>query len=119
MNQIVEIFSQTFDNWHIVLPMEAVDKRQSGLIQDAGWTIHYLFGANERGEYLDYYATHRMTNDRHIRIYASGIVETLESPQDFMIFPDGITKEEEKEIDKKYTENNRRIYDELARKGFV
>ena len=44
----------------------------------AGWAISYVFGE----DYLDYYAEHRMTNPRHVRIHAEGLCESLEAPQD-------------------------------------
>jgi hypothetical protein len=32
------------------------------------WAIWYLFGEDERDEHLDYYASHRMTDDQHARV---------------------------------------------------
>ena len=119
MNRIAEVFNQTFAHWQITHPVEAIEAHQRGEIRAAGWTIRYLFGEDENGEYLDYYASHRMTNDRHVRIYANGSVEQLEAIQEFMIFPAGSTKEQEKEIERKYFKENQRIHAALSMKGFL
>jgi hypothetical protein len=118
MSEISRIFNERFSHWHIALPPGALETRQRGRLQAAGWTIQYLFGQDDKGSYLDYYATHRMTNDTHVRIYEHGEVETLEAPLEFMVFPKDSTKEEQDQIKNRYFEENRRIYAELAKKGF-
>lgn len=77
MRHIEGRFAEHFAPWDIVLPKEHVQKRRRGKIVVAGWAIWYLFGSDERGEYLDYYAAHRMTSDEHVRIYESGEIESL------------------------------------------
>jgi hypothetical protein len=59
------------------LPPDHIEERRQGKLVAAGWAIWYLFGEDELGEYLDYYASHRMTNDRHIRIREDGTEECL------------------------------------------
>jgi len=119
VNQIARIFNETFAPWNITLPADALENRRRGMIQSAGWIIHYLFGTDEQGEYMDYYTAHRMTNDRHIRIYAGGTVKELEAPLEFTVYPADCTPEEKARIDKEYFETNRRIYAELKKKWFV
>ena len=72
VDQHIVNFNKDFETWSIELPEEAVENRQRGKIVKSGWTIGYLFGTDEAGDYLDYYASHRMTNDRHVRLYADG-----------------------------------------------
>lgn len=83
MDTAAELFSRDFSHWAIRLPPEDVAHRRRGRIDQEGWTIWYLFGGDDRGEYVDYYATHRMTDDRHVRIYASGEREELPTIQSF------------------------------------
>ena len=83
MDTAAELFSRDFSHWAIQLPPQDVAQRQRGRINHEGWAIWYLFGADEHGEYLDYYAAHRMTDDRHVRIYASGEREELPTIQSF------------------------------------
>lgn len=118
MHEIPKIFNQFFQTWKIVLPPEALETRQRGELHGSGWTIQYLFGQDEQGEYLDFYATHRMTNDRHMRIYTTGEVISLEAPLEFMVFPQNSTEEEQERIREQYYSENRRIYNDLHKKGF-
>jgi hypothetical protein len=83
MDTAAELFNRDFSRWAIRLPPEDVAHRHRGRINQEGWAIWYLFGTEDRGEYLDYYAAHRMTDDRHIRIYASGEREDLPTIQSF------------------------------------
>lgn len=77
MNQIESRFNAAFANWGIRLPPGDIAARRRGKINKAGWAIWYLFGSDETGEYLDYYSSHRMTNDGHTRLYADGREEGL------------------------------------------
>jgi hypothetical protein len=77
MKGIEKRFNDEFSPWDIWLPEEEVANRRRGKIIEAGWAIWYLFDSDEKGEYLDYYASHRMTSDRHDRIYANGNQEAL------------------------------------------
>ncbi len=66
------MFAERFANWDITLPAENIRQRTTGHIEKKGWLIQYCFGHDENGEYLDYYASHRMTDDEHIRLCADG-----------------------------------------------
>lgn len=118
MKQITKVFAEYFENWNITLPSEAVEKRVLGKIQSRGWTIQYQFGSNDSGEFLDFYASHRMTNDRHVRIYETGEVEYLPAFQDFMVYPANASEDQKRQIEAEYHEHNRTVDEELRRKGF-
>jgi hypothetical protein len=77
LGKIKLCFAESFAFWDICLPHDEVVLRRRGKILKAGWAIWYLFGSDGKGEYLDYYASHPMTNDRHVRIYADGREENL------------------------------------------
>lgn len=76
---IAETFAESFSTWGIELPEGAVERGQPGLVRQAGWTIRFIVGADEEGPYLEYYATHRMTNDTRVRIHGSGRTEALDA----------------------------------------
>jgi hypothetical protein len=99
-------FARIFATWGITLPDEDVAARRRGTIIHQGWTIDYVFGSNADGEHVDYYAHHRMTNDRHARIHEDGRVTSLPALPD--AFLAGIT-------DPDTTASTERL---LARKGF-
>jgi len=61
-------FDAAFRPWKIRLPARDLKARRPGRINVAGWAIAYVFGRDEQGEYLDYYASHRMTEDDHVRL---------------------------------------------------
>ena len=103
------MFARYFSHWEIELPLEAVIQRQRGKLFQAGWSVRWLFGVDGRGEYLDFYAVHRMTNDRHLRIHENGEVMALEALLEPFV-PVGREKE--------YFAHNRRIGRMLRAKGF-
>ncbi|HYF62598.1 MAG TPA: hypothetical protein VD886_07265 [Herpetosiphonaceae bacterium] len=115
---MARLFADYFAHWTIALPPADVERRQRGHISAAGWSIHYLFGADERGEYLDFYATHRMTNERHERLYADGGSESLPAPLPFMVFPADASPEDRERIQQEYYAHNREVGALLRAKGF-
>lgn len=119
MEKIEEVFNKTFVNWDIRLPQDAVESRQAGKIVQAGWIIEWLFGFDGSGEYLDYYATHRMTSDSHVRIHADGSEESLEAPSEFYVTPGGASEEEAEQAKAEFHARNRRVYNMLREKGFL
>lgn len=116
MSNIESAFNQVFSHWEIRLPPDAVEQRKHGQIVQAGWAIWYLFGSDEKGEYLDYYASHRMTNDRHVRLYASGEREALPAVRDLRLRSDD--SEEDARLKAEYLDHNREVHRILEEKGF-
>jgi hypothetical protein len=116
VNEIEDRFNSSFSTWGIHVPSQDIANRRRGKIVKAGWAIWYLFGSDQKGEYLDYYASHRMTNDRHVRIYASGEVEGLPTIGEFR--PCSQDPEEDKKLEAAYYAENQRIATLLEEKGF-
>jgi len=67
-----DIFAEHFAPLENYLARRRPNARRNGYISKAGWLIQYCFGKDETDEYMDYYTTHRMTTDSHVRIYADG-----------------------------------------------
>lgn len=109
LSHIRSRFARYFAHWGIELPEKAVAQRKRGELFQAGWSVRWLFGSDEKGEYLDFYAVHRMTNDRHERIHENGEVTGLEALSEPLI-PVGKEKE--------YYARNRRVGRMLKAKGF-
>ncbi len=116
MRQIQKRFREEFSHWNIELPEEDVRQRRRGKIVEQGWAIWYLFGSDERGEYLDYYASHRMTSDRHIRIREDGTEEYL--PTVSSMRPASRDPEEDARLAAEHFAENRRVSRMLEEKGF-
>ena len=116
MKEAALLFAERFSHWGIEIPEEHVVSRRAGHFSEAGWLIQYCFGKDESGEYLDYYAAHRMTDDRHERIYADGRTKDLPALSTFRLCsPDPV---EDARLKRKYDESNRRVTEMLVEKGF-
>jgi hypothetical protein len=116
LNQIAQAFKTDFAHWGLELSLELLKARQAGFIQAEGWLIQFTFGIDRRGEYLDYYACHRMTIDSHVRLYESGRRQNLATLSDFLIqSPDPV---EAKRRETAYYRRNGRVARQLAAKGF-
>ena len=112
MGKIEEKFADIFRNWNIQLPANATVDKKRGKIRQNDWSISYIYG----NDYMDYYAEHRMTNPRHVRIYVDGKVEDLPAPLEMYSYSDESDKERAKQ---EFVRHNRAIYAELERKGLV
>ena len=116
MENAVSRFNTQFERWKICLPPEDVAQRKRGRIVKAGWAIWYMFGSDEQGEYLDFYASHRMTNDQHVRIYADGqgqLLPTISSMHGCSSDP-----KENARLEAEYFAENQRVAELLKVKGF-
>jgi len=109
-------FAEAFRRWRIELPAADVVARRAGFIAEQGWLIQYCFGRDEVGEYLDYYAAHRMTNDSHERIYETGEVVGLPALYDMRLCSDD--PDEDRRLEQEYMRHNREVAQTLFEKGF-
>ena len=66
--------------------------------------------------YLDYYASHRMTDDRHVRLREDGPAEHLPTIHTFLVR--SRNPEEDARLEAEYLEHNRRVGRMLREKGF-
>ena len=116
MNNIGTRFNFSFSPWGIELPLDDIADRRRGKIMKGGWAIWYLFGSDEKGEYLDYYASHRMTDDDHVRIYADGKAKTLPTLCRFRMISND--PEEDARLESESFAENGHISNMLKAKGF-
>lgn len=111
-----KLFDQYFKNWAIELPEDHLTNRLSGTIFKAGWNIRYIFGKDDGREFLEFYATHRMTDDRHCKIYDDGEMIDLDAICSMYVYDPMIPGDREKS-ERENRERNNRIYKELETKG--
>ncbi len=111
-------FAEFFSPWGITLPPQDVRERRRGKIYAAGWAIWYLFGSDERGEYLDFYASHRMKGeDDHARIREDGSMEGLPAISSMrMVSKD---PEEDARLEAEHRQETLEVERMLEEKGFV
>jgi len=123
MEKIENIFNNCFKRWNITLPKDNIKKRLSGFISESGWLIQYCFGKEDNKEYLDFYSSHRMTGDDHIRIYENGEKKDLPTFKIGYLVdcpdPEPLRSLRLKEHGKEAVEEyNKKVADLLIQKGF-
>ena len=118
MNNIHEVFADYFQHWGSSLLTDALQACQPGEIRSHGWRIQYQFGTNNSGGFLDFYASHQMTNDSHLRIYESGETEDLPAYWDMIVYPANATTKQKKQAEREYQQHHAEVSKELKRKGF-
>jgi hypothetical protein len=116
VNPIHKYFDNEFLEFGIQFPTDAFATHTRGKILHEGWVIWYLFGSDKSGEYMDYYSSHRMTCDSHIRIYSDGKTKTLPTIAQMRICSEDPVVD--KKLEEKYIRSNQRIARMLKKKGF-
>lgn len=118
-NRVRQQFNRAFEHWAIELPTKAIPFGKVWHVAQEGWVIWARFDINAKDgrKHLDYYAMHRMTDDRHLRLYADGEVESL--PTISMWRPAGATEEEDKVLRDEFFARNREVAKMLEQKGFL
>ncbi len=117
MDRIKSAFNKSFARWDICLPPEAIASRKAGRIVKSGWTIWFTFGSEEGAEYLDYYASHRMTNDGHVRLYADGRRKGLKAIEELYVVPEDPAEAAQSQAE--FHARNREVRRMLDEKGFT
>lgn len=116
LGRIPETFARTFAMSNLRLPRKALASRSAGTIAKKGWLIQYLFGKDEKGEYLDVYSSHRHPGDSHERFRPDGSREDLP----FLSTMRAASEDpvEDKRLEEDFYRENREIAEMLVKKGF-
>lgn len=92
--RIAESFNAYFADWDVRIRPEDVVMGCRGTVVEQrslrwprpGWRVNYRVDPDDNGlPCLEFYATHRMTNDRHVRIGADGQGEHLEAISEIFV----------------------------------
>ena len=110
-----EVFAETFSHWGIEIGAAALERGRGQIRQD-GWSIRFIRGVEDGREYIEYYATHRMTSDSHVRIWENGETEELDAIWPQYSYRAEIPGDRER-AHTEYLEHNRRVAAELAELG--
>ena len=119
MDQRESFFNEYFANWSIELSDDVVlDLEEGKIIQivAAGWTIKVLFDEDNQGKYMDFYAGHRMTNDRHVRVRSDGSTKGLPTLSEMRLC--SRDPEEDERLEQEFQASNRKVMNSLEEKGF-
>jgi len=120
LKQIRDSFRNYFDEPAIELP----EKIELGLVKSidligSGWSIKYKLDTADNKCFLDFYAEHRMTNSRHLRVLENGEVISLENFWEFgyTVYDDDQERTEREKNEK--IQKNQEVEDVLTQKGFM
>jgi len=116
LGRVAAAFEADFEHWRLSIPERHLTDRRPGFVEDQGWLIQFTFGRDALGEYLDYYAAHRMTDDRHNRLYVSGYRRGLAALAGMCMT--SRDPEEAAKLEAAYFRRNRRVARALIKKGF-
>lgn len=109
-----EAFAAYFGEIGARLPKEDLAARRRGELRAGSNHIQYLFGGDERGEYVDIYLSNRfVSGDTHARLRPGVAAEDLPTPQDVEFGWDS------DEVKRQRKEQNARAYALLREKGFI
>lgn len=111
-DRIKQMFDEQFAPSGVALPEEDLKGRRKGSVNRAGWSINYRFGVEGGAEYVEYFASHRMTNDTLNRIYDDGRTEVLGYCQEFYAADDP-------QADRDCLEHNRSFYALVKSRGLL
>ena len=81
LSQIAAHCNQRFAHGGIQRPPADLAQRRRGQLSQYGWSIGYLFGTAEQGDYLDDDAHHPVSGNEHRRLRANGERECLPAVQ--------------------------------------
>lgn len=109
---VKQVFEQKYAAWNLILPLEQLQVPSLGTISNHGWTIHFRC-VIDHGEYcLEYFASHRMTNDTLNRIYTDGREEVIGYCQEFFLSGDA-------QAEQAYFEHNQKFYEDVKQRGLL
>lgn len=89
-----------------------------GQVSMARWSVNYVLHEVDGRPCLDFYATNRFTNDRHVRIFEDGQLEELDAPFEAFVHDPKVPGDRER-AERAYFDHNRRVYELLRSKRLL
>ena len=115
--RIAEAFNARFVHFEISIAPADVVLGARRVIGERGWHIRFRVDPDDAGmPSLEYYATHRMTSDEHVRIWADGHVESLDAIYEAYMYDAKVPGSEEKAREE-YLRHNRAVAEQLRERG--
>lgn len=125
--RIAESFNEYFASFNVRIAAsdvvighkDTIIERPSDRWPRPSWRVQYRVDADDDGQpCLEFYATSRMTNDRHARIAADGHGEHLEAIDEVFGFDPSDPDEVRAAARAKFDRRNGEIADRLRARGF-
>ena len=116
-HRIAAAFNARFVQFEISIRPKDVVLGARRMIGERGWHIRLRVDPDDAGlPSLEYYATHRMTSDEHVRIRADGHVENLDAIWEAYGY-DATVPGSEQAARERYIEHNREVADRLRERS--
>jgi hypothetical protein len=114
---IADQFNAYFAHFDIRIGPDEVVAGTRREIRERGWRILLKIVPDDSGlPSLEFYATHRMTNDRHARIWADGHLEHLDAIEELYAYDPNVPGAKEA-AHEAYLMHNRRVAEQLRASG--
>lgn len=115
--RIAAAFNGYFADFDILIDGGDVAVGSRRDLRKRGWWIAYRVLPDDAGfPSLEFYATHRMTDDRHVRIWADGCLETLDAIRGGFGYNPNVPRSKEA-AEEQYLRYNRRVAEQLRAAG--
>lgn len=115
---MVQRLKEFYPDWGIDIEPPPAGPRSGVLRQPNGsGLVRYTFSENEKGAFLEYYSFHRIWGDSHLRLYASGEVEHLDTLASTIVLTGDPDKDKQQR--ERLHERNRRLLEELEEAGLL
>lgn len=118
MCKIKEVFSKTFEPWHITIDEADVFVGNNKSIPKEGWRLKFVVEEDEKGMFLEYYGMHTRNGHAHVRIYTDGKEEKLDVLQEYIAYSPSIPGDRERGTSE-FRRYNQRILSELKEKQLI
>lgn len=116
-DRIAEEFNKYFSNFEIGIRSEDVVVGTRRSIGKRGWRINFRIYSDDSGlPCLEFYAVHRMTSDRHVRIRADGVTQELDAILESYGYDPKVPGSEQA-AKENYLRHNRAVASELQARG--
>jgi hypothetical protein len=124
---IADSFNDYFGNFNVRITPDDVAVGVHGTVVEQlsdghpppSWYVQYRVDADNDGQpFLEFYATSRMTNDRHARISADGRGEHLEAVSEMYAYDPEAPAEVQAAAREEFDKRNREITEILRARGF-
>ncbi len=114
---IADRFNAYFAHFDIRIGPDEVVVGARREIRQRGWRILLKIVPDDSGlPSLEFYATHRMTNDRHVRIWADGHEQHLDAIEELYAYDPKVPGAQET-AHEAYLKHNRRVAEQLRASG--
>lgn len=118
MCKITEVFSKTFEPWHITIDEKDLFIGNKKVLPKGEWTIRFVVEEDERGMFLEYYGMNARDAHSHARIYTDGEEQSLDVLQCYIAYSPTVPGDRERGT-REFEKYNSRVLSTLKQKQLI